>query len=99
VNTAERMTALDRANETRFYRAEIKRRIARGDYSVSQALMEDSDLLESMRLTELLRAQKGWAITRAEKFMALVKLDPGLTIGDMTTRQRDLVCLFLEVRG
>jgi hypothetical protein len=93
------MSRLDRANEIRFYRAEIKRQIRAGNLTVAVVLMDDSGNLESMRLTELLRAQKGWGLIRAEKFCGLVKIDPAITVGDMSTRQRDLVCLFLEVKG
>jgi len=48
------MRALEQANRIRLARAELKRRIAKGDVAVADVLLDPSDEISGMEISELL---------------------------------------------
>jgi hypothetical protein len=82
------MLALQRANEVRLARAELKRRIAAGSTCVSEVILGSSWEVESMAVAELLMSQRRWGHARARRFLATVPMTETKTIGSMTERQR-----------
>jgi hypothetical protein len=82
------MLALQRANEVRLARAELKRRIAAGSTCVSEVILSSSWEVESMAVAELLMSQRRWGHARARRFLATVPMTETKTIGSMTERQR-----------
>ncbi|HXB14330.1 MAG TPA: hypothetical protein VNV44_01170 [Solirubrobacteraceae bacterium] len=82
------MRALERANQVRLARAELKRRVAVSDLRVADVIMECPWEADSMAVGDLLMSQRRWGQTRCRKFLAQVPMSEKKTIGSMTDRQR-----------
>lgn len=91
----QNMRALEHANRIRLARAEIKRRIARGDVAVADVLLDPTDEVVGMEIAELLTSQKRWGSTRCSKFMDSIGLNESKTIRSLTERQRTAVATIL----
>ena len=97
-NGRQNMRALEHANRIRLARAELKRRIARGDIEVAQILLDPSEEVEGMEIAELLTSQKRWGTTRCSKFMSTIGLQETKTIRSLTERQRNAMAAVLQAR-
>ena len=89
------MRALEQANRIRLARAELKRRIAKGDVAVADVLLDPSDEISGMEISELLTSQKRWGSTRCSKFMDSIGLQETKTIRSLTERQRSAMAAVL----
>jgi hypothetical protein len=89
------MRALERANQVRLARAELKRRIALGKVDVAEVILECPWEAESMPVGDLLMSQRRWGQTRCRKFLAQVPMSETKTIGSMTERQRRTLAAML----
>jgi hypothetical protein len=89
------MSALARANQVRLARAELKRRVAEGETTAAQVILDCPWEAESMMVSELLCAQRRWGSTRCRRFLACVPMSETKTIGSMTDRQRTAVAELL----
>lgn len=89
------MRALERANKVRLARAELKRRIATGELSVAEVVLECPWEAESMAVADLLTSQRRWGDNRARKFLALIPMSETKTVGSMTERQRRTLAAML----
>lgn len=92
----QNMRALEQANRIRLARAELKRRIAKGDVAVAEVLLDPSDEIAGMELSELLTSQKRWGSTRCTKFMDSIGLNETKTIRSLTERQRSAMAAVLN---
>jgi hypothetical protein len=91
----QHMRALERANQVRLARAELKRRISVGEIDVASVILECSWEADSMAIADLLMSQHRWGRTRCRKFLAMVPLSENKTIGSMTERQRQRLVTML----
>jgi hypothetical protein len=82
------MRALERANEVRLARAELKRRVAIGEADVAEVILDCPWEAESMAVADLLMSQRRWGQTRCRKFLSQIPMSEGKRIGSMTERQR-----------
>ena len=82
------MRALERANEVRLARAELKRRVGAGDLPAAQVILTAPWEASSMAVADLLMSQRRWGRTRARRFLAGIPMSETKTIGSMTDRQR-----------
>jgi len=82
------MRALERANEVRLARAELKRKVAAGAVDVADVVLECPWEAQSMAVSDLLTSQRRWGHTRCRKLLAQVPLSERKTLGSMTDRQR-----------
>ncbi|MGI8802244.1 MAG: hypothetical protein ACR2KV_08735 [Solirubrobacteraceae bacterium] len=82
------MRALERANEVRLARAELKRRVAEGELRVADVVLASPWETQSMAVADLLMSQRRWGRTRARRFLAGIPMSETKTIGSMTERQR-----------
>jgi hypothetical protein len=89
------MRALERANEVRLARAELKRRVAGDEATVAEVILECPWEAESMAVGDLLMSQRRWGQTRCRKFLAQVPMSEKKTIGSMTDRQRRTLAAML----
>jgi hypothetical protein len=89
------MRALERANEVRLARAELKRRVALGDADVAEVILECPWEAESMAVADLLTSQRRWGQTRCRKFLSQLPMSEKKTIGSMTERQRRALAAML----
>lgn len=90
------MRALQRANEVRLARAELKRRVATGKVGVVEVLQDCPWEAESMAVADLLVSQRRWGDHRCRKFLAQVPMSEKKTIGSMTPRQRQTLVALLR---
>lgn len=84
----QHMKALQRANEVRLARAELKRRIYEGDIGVGEVTLTCPWEAASMTIGELLVSQRRWGAARCRKFLAATGMPETKTVGSMTERQR-----------
>jgi hypothetical protein len=89
------MRALEHANRIRLARADLKRRVARGDVAVADVLLDPADEIGGMEIAELLTSQKRWGSTRCTKFMDSIGLSEAKTIRSLTERQRSAMAAVL----
>jgi hypothetical protein len=92
----QRLQALARANQVRLARAELKRRIADGDVSAADVILECPDEASSWSVGELLMSQRRWGINRCRKFLARNQISEIKRIGTLTERQRNLLATQLR---
>jgi hypothetical protein len=90
------LRALQRANEVRLARAELKRRVADGELTVSEVVLNSPWEAESMAIADLLMSQRRWGRTRCRRFLAQVPLSETKTIGSLTERQRLAIAARLD---
>jgi hypothetical protein len=84
----QHMQALQRANEVRLARADLKRRVAKGETTVAEVVTVSPWEAESMTIADLLMSQRRWGVTRCRKLLSYVPMSETKTIGSMTERQR-----------
>ena len=82
------MRALERANEVRLARAELKRGVADGIIDVAEVILTPPMEAQSMAIADLLTSQRRWGQTRVRRFLAGIPILETKTIGSMTERQR-----------
>src|SRR4029077_15007434 len=82
------MRALERANQVRLARAELKRKVAANHIDVADVIMDCPWEAESMAVGDLLMSQRRWGQTRCRKFLVQIPITEMKTIGSMTRRQR-----------
>ncbi len=90
------MRALERANQVRLARAELKRRVAVDEIGVAEVISECPWEAQSMAVGDLLMSQRRWGQTRCRKFLAQVPMSEKKTIGSMTERQRRTLVAMLN---
>ncbi len=93
------MRALERANEVRIARAELKRKVAAGTVDVAQIVVNCPWEAESMAVADLLTSQRRWGHTRCRKLLARVPISERKTLGSMTERQRSTLVALLADAG
>ena len=91
----QHLQALERANEVRLARAELKRRVASGRVSAAEVVLDSPWESESMTIADLLKSQRRWGATRCRKFLQCIPMSENKTIGSMTDRQRMAVAQLL----
>lgn len=92
----QRLQALERANEIRLARAELKRRIACGSVAVANVILDPPSEAESWAISELLLSQRRWGNTRARKFLLRNHISETKPVGALTDRQRRLLAAQLS---
>ena len=92
----QRLRALERANAVRLARAELKRRIAEGEASAADVILEPPNEALSWAVGELLMSQRRWGTTRCRKFLGRYQISETKSLGALTERQRRLLADELE---
>jgi hypothetical protein len=95
----QRLRALERANEVRLARAELKRRIADGDVSAAEVILASPWQASSWTVGDLLMSQRRWGTTRCRKFLTRNQISEVKQVGHLTERQRRLLATQLESCG
>jgi hypothetical protein len=91
----QHMQALQRANEVRLARAELKRQVGEGAIAVDEVILTCPWEAASMTIAELLTSQRRWGTTRCRKFLAGIGMPETKTVGSMTERQRTLLAAMI----
>jgi hypothetical protein len=87
----QRLRALERANEIRLARADLKRRIADGDTSAAEVILTPPCEASSWAIGDLLMSQRRWGATRCRKFLVRNQINETKAVGTLTERQRRLL--------
>jgi hypothetical protein len=92
----QRLRALEHANAVRLARAELKRRIADGEVTAAEVILECPDAARKWTVSELLMSQRRWGSTRCRKFLERNGVSEIKAIGSLTDRQRHLLAEQLD---
>ena len=84
----QRLQALERANEVRLARAQLKRRIAGGDMSAAAVILTCPEEAHSWSMRELLMSQRRWGSKRCRMFLERNQIGELKPVGDLTERQK-----------
>src|SRR3954469_4888028 len=76
----QHLRALQRANEVRLARAELKRRVAEGELTAADVVLDSPWEAKSMTVSDLLMSQRRWGRTRCRRFLAQASLSETKTI-------------------
>jgi hypothetical protein len=87
----QRLRALSRANEIRLERAVLKRRIASGEVSAAEVILNPPQSAETWSVGDLLMSQRRWGTTRCRRFLARNSIIETKHIGTLTERQKNLL--------
>jgi hypothetical protein len=88
---AQPVRALERANEIRRARAQLKRRIGAGHMSAAEVLLDCPVEASTWPVADLLASQRDWGNATSSKFLARNRISEGKPIGELTERQRRLL--------
>jgi hypothetical protein len=92
----QRLRALERANEVRLARAELKRRIAEGDVSAAEVILACPQEASSWMVRELLMSQRRWGSKRCRKFLERNQIGELKPVGQLTERQKRVLAVQLD---
>jgi hypothetical protein len=85
----QRMDALQRANEIRSRRAQLKRDLKAGRVSIHTLLREPPEWVETAKVFDMLLAVPKYGRVKANKALTTCRISPSKTIGGLSQRQRD----------
>ena len=84
----QRMDALNRANEVRTRRAQLKRDLKGGRASIHQLLLDPPAFVETAKVFDMLLAVPKYGRVKANKILQQCRISPSKTIGGLSERQR-----------
>ena len=84
----QRMDALQRANEIRTQRAQLKRDLKAGRQPIHELLLDPPDYLETAKVFDLLLAVPKYGRVKVNKILSQCRISPSKTIGGLSERQR-----------
>jgi hypothetical protein len=88
------MDALQRANDIRTRRAQLKRDLKAGRVSIHQLLTKPPEYLETAKVFDMLLAVPKYGRVKVNKILQICRISPSKTIGGLSERQRaELVSL------
>ncbi len=85
----QRMDALQRANEIRSRRAQLKRDLKAGRTSIHNLLLDPPEWVETAKVFDMLLAVPKYGRVKANKILTTCRISPSKTIGGLSQRQRD----------
>jgi hypothetical protein len=90
----QRMDALQRANEIRTRRAQLKRDLKAGRVSIHKLLLQPPEYVETAKVFDMLLAVPKYGRVKVGKILQACRISPSKTIGGLSERQRtELVSL------
>jgi hypothetical protein len=84
----QRMDALQRANEIRTRRAQLKRDLKGGRNSIQNLLLDPPDWVETAKVFDMLLAVPKYGRVKVNKILSTCRISPSKTIGGLSERQR-----------
>lgn len=95
-STAQRLEALNRANEIRSARAQLKRDLKGGRVSIHQLLQAPPEYVQTAKVFDMLLAVPKYGRVKVNKVLGQCRISPSKTIGGLSERQRDELVLLLR---
>ncbi len=84
----QRMEALQRANDIRSRRAQLKRDLKAGRQPIHELLLDPPEYLETAKVFDLLLAVPKYGRVKVNKILSTCRISPSKTIGGLSQRQR-----------
>ena len=84
----QRMEALQRANEIRTRRAQLKRDLKGGRAKIHDLLLEPPEYVETAKVFDMLLAVPKYGRVKVNKVLQQCRISPSKTIGGLSQRQR-----------
>ena len=84
----QRMEALQRANDVRVRRAQLKRDLKAGRESIETILLDPPEWVETAKVFDMLLAVPKYGRVKANKILQQCRISPSKTIGGLSERQR-----------
>jgi hypothetical protein len=84
----QRMDALEKANNIRSYRADVKRDLRAGRESIHDLLLDPPERLETAKIFDFLLATPKYGRVKVNKVLVQCRISPSKTIGGLSQRQR-----------
>ena len=82
------MDALQRANEIRTQRAQLKRDLKGGRRSIQDLLLDPPEYVETAKVFDMLLAVPKYGRVKVNKVLQQCRISPSKTIGGLSQRQR-----------
>ena len=95
----QHLRALERANQVRLARAELKREVAGEEISASQVILDCPWEAASMSISDLLMCQRRWGRARCRRILISLGVPENKQIGTLTERQRSALAAVLDAGG
>jgi hypothetical protein len=92
----QRLSALQRANETRFARSQLKKELATGICRIDQLLAEVPELARGAKVSELLLAVPKLGRVRVSRLMRQCRISEAKTLAGLSERQRAELIAYLR---
>lgn len=92
----QRMDALQRANDIRTRRAQLKRDLKAGRASIHSLLLDPPEWVETAKVFDMLLAVPKYGRVKANKILTTCRISPSKTIGGLSQRQRDELIVSLR---
>src|SRR5918992_1352450 len=92
----QRMDALQRANQIRTRRAQLKRDLKAGRTKIHDLLLDPPDYLETAKVFDLLLAVPKYGRVKVNRILTQCRISPSKTIGGLSERQRHELVSFLR---
>jgi len=84
----QRMEALQRANDIRSRRAQLKRDLKAGRQAIHELLLDPPEYLETAKVFDLMLAVPKYGRVKVNKILSTCRISPSKTIGGLSQRQR-----------
>ena len=91
----QRMEALQRANEIRTRRAQLKRDLKAGQAQIEAILLRPPEFVSTAKVFDMLMAVPKFGRVKAARFLNQARISQSKTVGGLSDRQRtELIGLF-----
>ena len=94
----QRMEALQRANDIRSRRAQLKRDLKAGRQPIHELLLKPPDYLQTAKVFDLLLAVPKYGRVKVNKILSQCRISPSKTLGGLSERQRGELVTLLRRR-
>jgi hypothetical protein len=95
----QHLRALEYANRVRLARARMKRKIAAGELSATEVVLNCPWQAHSMSISDLLMSQKRWGRTRCRRLLVSLGVPENKQVGTLTERQRLALAAVLAAKN
>lgn len=93
------MEALQRANQIRTRRAQLKRDLRAGKVTIDRLLTDPPEFLETAKVLDMLLAAPKYGRVKANKILQICRISPSKTVGGLSERQRAEIVELLRRRS
>lgn len=91
----QRLEALQRANEIRTKRAQLKKDLKHGDVHISQILSDPPEYIKTAKVVDVLLAIPNCGKVKSAKVLNHCRISPNKTVSGLSERQRrELIAFF-----